>query len=364
MEKETKYSLGKEGLDAFRMERIGILPEESLRAQIVSYLDEYRLQVAEHSYRLALSGNKICDPFTGEFMTDVTRRSIDRNRFERKPFYREQAELRGLSSGEKQIENIKDTGTFFWFSPQGPKEEGYGDYGFAFVGQVNKARNEIRMTGFRVEHPTIEQFNQAFRELTGFPSQRTNAVEFLESPVVAVKEIPKTKVEEVLEKVFGYFNNEKTQKINREIVDKTMPFINEFIATSRFSSKDEKIRDFQIIENLVLEQKRKHRLGHETREDLGSKKLKDLAVVYSFRPEAVAGSCGMTSEVKSNSPFGLDSNIFKKRIIGEEDEDYDFNRIGDCIGKSCGRKNINIGPCGLCRSCDQEIKSRRNVLAA
>jgi hypothetical protein len=60
------------------------------------------------------------------------------------------------------------------------REDGYGDYGFGYVGKLNGS--VLEMTAIRLEDPQINDFNKATNAL--WENEYKTAEDFLETPKV------------------------------------------------------------------------------------------------------------------------------------------------------------------------------------
>lgn len=337
------------GSDAYRMEKLSEFSPRALNAFTSSYLKEYRLEVAKDSYKLALIDGKICDPFSGEFMTDVVQRAIKRNKNEGKSAVREQAELRGFNYLESQLPKASDGDSILWFSPPGPKSEGYGDYGFVFTGSINSSQKQIGMTALRVERPTIVQFNEAFSLLTGDSVGYSRAEEFLESPRI-VQGLTTEDVERVLETIFAFKVDEKKERTYREVIRRMEPMIDDFVKLLQGGKREEKEKAFYALENYALRLKERYEsfgrgsfiwVNHE------DVKLGDIVYAFGYKPKEVGGSCGGTAK-KSNNIFNLGLKALND-ILGDKKNEKEWFRCPKCgyqANGPVGDKCPNV-VCGL-----------------
>lgn len=338
------------GSKAFNLEYEPQVMEERLRDDIVSYLGEYRFQLQKYNYSLEFSGKTphemfLRDAKTGIPMRVTAKRAILERRLRGEPTHREEAEERGIESLDRQLLGAKDGDAIFWGSPPGPKEQGYGDYGFIFVGKVSKKNNTqatISMTAIRVEHPTIEQYNRAMTLLTGTPFEYKIPEQFLKSPKVG-KPIESA----FIDKVIGVCFNQKIQKekdpVFDFVVDKMKPVIDEFIQFVKFGTREEKITAFHALENYALDLKKKK---SETEQVvyLSDRKtitdLQGLVALYGYRPPSVLGSCGATGDIKSSNIFNTFTTL--KNAL----ENNEWFTCPKCNWQADGP--IGNGPCGGC----------------
>jgi hypothetical protein len=184
-----------------------------------------------------------------------------------------------------------------WGSPPGEKEEGYGDYGFIYLGQIKRSienRKQIQMTAIRVEKPTIKQFNKAIGDLTKSSIDYRNAEEFLKTPLVIPGSLDEMFVDQILSNNFSF----EMKSAQKEIFDQSMirlkPRIEEFIARVRWGTSEEKKKAFHALENYSLQVKKELEEGvvsvYEVQESFD-----DFVKTLGYEPPKVAGSCPIKS---------------------------------------------------------------------
>ena len=367
------------GSSAYNIENERVYRDEEIRENVVSYLSEYRLRVKKYDYELVFStapgeGFMVRDVHRGEAMNAKAKRTLEERQVKGLPIHREFAELLGLESLDEQLLSAADGDHVFWMSPPGPKEEGYGNYGFVYEGRVQEEVSEsgvpikhLFMTAIRVENPTISQSNKALSELTGENVSYINAEEFLGNPRV-VKNVA-VNTDDVLRRNFSFVVDQKEVWINKRVITEMDSMINEFVGVIHSGSRAEKITAFYALENYALELKERYIRKQEKREDdtviymnehRRYQYLADIYSPYGYRPPSVAGSCGPTGEeTRSNDIFANSYRNLMKAIFGdlhemfglEEESDW-FNcpkcgyqatgPIGDaCPGMNCGLTKTN-----------------------
>jgi hypothetical protein len=302
------------GSDAFRIEYGNDVPEGVVYDDVVSYLGEYRFSLPKYSYNLKFKDGKLRDPNRNDSMEDLSQRAIDLKRKEGKPFVREQAELRGFQSLNDQLGFAKTGSTIIWASPPGPKEEGYGDYGFVYFGKVEENNSEeknIKMTAMRVEKPSIAQFNKSARMFGDEKAEYSTAEEFLANPNVFSEDLEEGYADAILKKVFDFKPNEKEQEKFDQIIKKMFPLIWDFIGSSR------SLRGLYSLENYALALKKDYEANErgsivEIVDFRSPKAIRDIIRDYGHEPPKVAGSCGSTgskNRIVSSNIFNALSSI-------------------------------------------------------
>lgn len=301
--------------------------DAELQDEIISYLGEYRFQLKKFDYDLVYGtredGAHIRDPHRKEAMLTKASRSIAERKKHGLPTHREEAEKAGLERLDQLLSTTSVGDTILWGSPPGPKEEGYGGYGFIYAGEVVSASHtgkQIKMMAFRVEHPTISQYNSVFTFLTRTPYSFSNVDEFLAYPVVKSFGIEKQFVERVLAGMFVM--RKDSQDIFRWAMQILDPLIGEFIAMRNYSSREEKLKALHTLENYSLELKNRYD-GASQEQFLYLDKilpvpLNLLSKAYGYEPPRVVGSCGDTKKAMSNNVLENNYEKMMKMIFGEE----------------------------------------------
>lgn len=293
-----------------------------IKYDLVAYLGEYRFQVSEFNYRLGIVNGRLVDPNTNEQMSLKTKKAIEFKARYGLNFSREEAELEGFINLEKGLSE-RPFGTVVWFSPPGPSEEGYGDYGFAFVGRRNG--NELKMTAIRLEKPAINDFNKATSALWG-KKQYRKAEDLLRQPMVT--DIPLNEVKEFIHRNFKV-QDEKSKTIFKKALEKLGGIIDEASQIIKNGTLEQKQRVLYAVENLAIELK--ERLESIVQEnvvcmsDYGMSKLSTFMGIdrYTNKPKVVAGSCGSTSSknlLNSSNVFNKLSSLSSLLSLTEDNE--------------------------------------------
>lgn len=328
------------GSRAFNIENERIYTDEEMRKDIVSYLSEYRLRVQKYDYELAFSftpeeGFLVRDIHRGEAMRTKAQRTIAERTIKGLPIHREIAELAGIENLDEQLVYAKVGDPVFWLSPPGPKEQGYGDYGFLYEGQITRVtpqEKHIVMTAIRIENPTLGQSNDALSTLGGIQLEYTSAEDFLANPHVK-QGGDLLDVDFTLHQFFSFTMDKEEERINKRVISDMDYMINEFIVVIRTGTREEKVRAFYALENYAFKLKERYKKKQDIYKepfagDRSYQYLVDIVSVYGFRPPMVAGSCGPTGEeTRSNDIFASYKDLMKaifgdlfKSLGLEEDE--------------------------------------------
>lgn len=334
----------------FQLEYGKNVPDQALFDDIVSYLGEYRFSLPEYSYGYTFSQGKLRDPHRNDSMEDVSQRAIDMNNKKGRPSFREQAEKKAFQKLDHMLSRAKTGDTIIWLSPQGSKEEGYGDYGFFFFGKVgedNGSEKKIKMMAIRIEHPTIKQANQAISILTSKEASYSSAEDCISDPNVLSEDLKEEYVFSVLRMVFSFEQKPEDQKKFAHIIRQMFPLISDFVQSVKnpWKIKSEKIEELYSLENYALRLKKDYDRSSDARENVIinfkiDPRLSDIVGDYGHQPEKVAGSCPSNNSTTS----GLtSSNIFSKGsflndLLGEQEWFHcpkcDFQADGP-IGDTC-----------------------------
>lgn len=305
--------MNKEQALAFRPELYEQAKSQQIVDDLTSYLGEYRFNVPEFNYKIKISSGRLLDPNTEEDMEDKAQKAIEERQKNGLSAVREVAEKEGLSSIANQLVQ-NPTGTVIWFSPPGLKEDGYGEYGFAFVGKAKG--NMLEMTAIRLEKPKIADFNVASNALWG--EEYKSAEDFLRSSKV-VNEDPLV----VKDFILGNFEirDQKTKEVFRKSLNKLKGGIDQVAKIIQSGTEKEKRSAINTLENLAIEIKGKLESSfNEQIIFLEDFKLPDFALAmrmqkYQTAPPPIPGSCGMTGKIESSNIFGKlfnsDSNLSK-----------------------------------------------------
>jgi hypothetical protein len=366
------------GSKAFNLEYDAPPTVNELRRDIVSYLGEYRIQVQRFPYELIYGSDAdgtepkaLRDKDRGQPLLHTARRTIEERTLKNEPIHREIAEELGLQVFEEQLQHISE-GTVIWASPPGPKEQGYGDYGFLFIGSISDMGNgerKLAMAAIRVEQPTIEQYNQAMSELTGIMTSHSTPEEFLQRPLVLDKQLPEGQVDQILRNHFDFQQSDYDAAMFDWIISKMTTAIDDFIALVQYGTKEQKVKAFYALENYALELKKQYENRSEDEQVVyishapEGKRLTDLVMTHSHEPPKAAGSCGSTASsgsevtITSSNIFAKDFAALQRALSGEES--YSFDQPGPC--RVCNA-DAPCGPCKICEPCDTKLRKEQNPL--
>ncbi|HZJ18521.1 MAG TPA: hypothetical protein VFD45_02805 [Patescibacteria group bacterium] len=293
------------GSAAFRIEKGQRATQEEARDDLLSYLGEYRFKLPTYSYKLHFAKQEgrfhLRDRHKLEPMVIKAKRAVNEKTFRGQPVEREVAEKEGLEKLDEMLSFAGEDCNIFWASPPGPKEQGYGDYGFIFVGKIKRItekEKEIDMTAIRVESPEITQFNKALSDVSGIDFKYTRAEEFLSSPLVL------RGVESRIRAALGNFVIETNQLVFERFkrdTAKIKPLIDRFVLAE---TAEEKLVLFNTIENCVVELEEGENLfslGKNLLIEAGEINIRALAARYGDKKApTVQGSCGSTGTESSN----------------------------------------------------------------
>lgn len=349
----------------FRVDYDKNASDKALFDDVVTYLGEYRFNLLKSPYELKYSGGKLRNRHTGEAMSDTTRKALKAKISENNNCSRESGENEGITALDWQLSVAREGDTVVWSSPPGSQEEGYGKYGFLFIGHVgadDSTGKKVSMTAIRVEDPKIQQFNQAMYLLTGEKKDYKTAEEFLARPKVIRENLNEGYIDAILGKTFGFKSNPAEMEKFTLIIRQMSPLIAEFIQSVKdpFKTKNEKRREFYALENYFLKLKADYDRPETRRENFivnfnAKPKLLEIREKYGNKPPEVAGSCPASTTNKS-------SNIFSKGLLLnnllEDEIDYEFDKAGPC-GKC--NADVKCGPCGLCKACDLAIRASQRI---
>lgn len=340
------------GFNAFRIEYKPEISKQVLIEDIISYLGEYRFNLPNYNYRLDFADGQLIDPNRRESMADLSQRAIDIKNRQNKSSSREQAEKIGFQKLDRELEQAKTGDTIIWMSPQGPKSEGYGDYGYIYFGKVEGDGHEkkISMVAKRVDESTIEQFNQAREVFIVDDLRFQKAEEFLASPMVLKENTSEAYVDSVLKKIFTFKPSEKVQQIFEKVIENSGSLITDLVALIKnpWKAIQEKIKGLHSLENFVVKLRKDYE--SEGNENLiyvksfgNDLRIKDIVGSFGHEPPKVAGSCGSTSSNSLNS-----NNIFNSlSSLNSLFNENEWFQCPKCGFKADGPVGNTCPGCGL-----------------
>lgn len=349
------------GSAAFNLEYERSFTDEELYDDIVSYLGEYRFTIQKYDYELQFSGSsshdlKLRDSHQGEPMSIKAKRAIAKKKALGEPTHREEAEFEAMEGkdgrgGLEQMLRFANSGdTVLWASPPGPKEEGYGDYGFLYAGTVRKDtpfHTKLSMTAIRLENPTIHQYNLALTALLDKEIAFSHEDMFLAHPFVKSGGIDEKELDYTLKKYFSFQVDESEQKIFKQVVKQVQPAIEDFIQFVKVNPKEDRLQAFYAIENYVIELRNRYKQKREERvvyldEYREAVPLHMLVGSYGYEPPQVLGSCGSTGGIRSNNIIRHGYQSLTDAIFGEQ-EKFTCPKCNKTADGEVGNKCPNCG---------------------
>lgn len=331
------------------------VPQPALIDDIVSYLGEYRFNLPKYQYEYTFSDGRLRNIYSREPMEDGSQRAIDKALSHGGFASRERAEKRAFQKLDRELRLAQKGNTIIWASPPGPKEEGFGDYGFVFFGKVEDSgvwEKQVKMTAMRVERPTIDKFNQAVSLLTSKNTNYVSPEDFLENPQVLKEDLEEGYVDSVLRMVFSFKPDEEEQKKFRDIISKMFPLISDFAQSLKnpWKTKAERRKELYTLENIFLERKKNYAISGGKESviiDFGPKaKLRDMVGSYGYEPPKVGGSCPPTRN--KNGSLVSSSALNRGSVLDSLfEEDGEWFKCPKCTYKASGPIGNTCPGCGL-----------------
>lgn len=322
----------------------------ALRKDIESYLGEYRLHVPIYDYALSYSFGKdesrhLRSIDDDESMLDKGIKAINRKKEEGKNTNREEAELQGFHLLERQLVTSHTGDVLVWASPPGPKNEGYGDYGFFYVGVLSPGKQNgdihLNMRAIRVENPNIDQFNQALSGISGYGFGFDKAEDFLAHPMIL--DSVKSDVLQALHDVFGFVPDQLKLDKFRQVTEILQPRVQEFIRMVKMDlPKDELLRQFHILENMADDLR--INADHIDSNQWQAIPPELLLARYDHQPTFVGGSCG--GSAKSSNPIDNSNDIINSlSSLSELFKDKKDKNICSICHKSSSDNHYHCDKC-------------------
>ena len=350
-QRELIHSQGEQQL-AFRHEFYENATTAQIKDDVVSFLGEYRFEVPDFEYTMGFSDGQLVDPNTKDSMVAKPQKAIELRRTLNLGTIREEAELRGLISLQKQFTE-NPTGTAVWFSPPGAEEDGYGDYGFAYTGK--KEGDKIRMSAIRLESPSMADFNLIAHSVWD-QKEEMSAEDFLMSPKVL--DIPEEKIKEFVHGVFEVKPKEE-KAIFQEAIGEMDGIIDESVRVLKFGTSVQKREVITVLENVAIEKRNRliesyiHALRQDNevvvfQEESRQYNLHEAMQMarYTAAPPPVKGSCGMTGKIESANILG---KILRPTdsILNKTDQEWFNCPNPKCKYKATGPIGNTCPGCGL-----------------
>lgn len=362
--------------DAFCLEYRPDTSYQSFYNDVVSYLGEYRFKIPQYDYQFlyakdnltsksdVLETYHLLDPVDNQPMAIKAERAICKKKEQWKNHSREIADQKGILSLECQIAKTQNDNLIVWASPPGPAEDGYGDYGFIYIGEIFKPINSndknIKMTAFRIEKPTIDQYNQTLSILTNQKIKYSKAEEFIANPMI-IPPINRQEIQNVLTSVFNFSADQNQEIIFRKVIKTLKPYIEEFAGQIQQGKPINELRKtFNALQNYAIKLKEifaENQLFADlpfsapsfSMPAVNKQMLFQLMVAQfsSYAPPVILGSCGSTESsrqlFKSPSIFSPIS-FLKNSILSEVDENFVcpacYQESKPPVGDSCPKCKI------------------------
>ncbi len=315
--------------------------QEEIGRELTSYLAEYRLQIPRYSYELifgrGLEGDqqmRLRPIDRGEPIGNKTKRVIEERTSWFEPTAREKAEDQAVDLLDKKLQALQTGDTVIWASPPGPKEQGYGDYGFLFVGRATKLDNgesHLAMTAVRIENPREEvnatvdetekkdpwvtQVNKTLSVLTGNEIIHTTREQILGEPVVVQRDLSLDNVDRVVKQHFAFQFDPEAQANSESIIAEMKPLIDEATSIMLLGTKEQKQKTLHALENYALklkvetntEKKGEHVIFRTIKQSRSG--ISGIIDTYGYEPPRVQGSCGSSDNVKSSKDGNTVSSV-------------------------------------------------------
>ncbi len=332
------------GSDGFRLEYAPDTPREVVYKNLESLLGEYVFEVPKYDYLLGYKDGKLIEPVTNETWISKTLKTIDSKKNEGKNTSREEADLEGFVRLEKRLINAPVGTTIVWMSPPGPKKEGYGDWGFVYVGEIGD-EGRILMKALRVEKPRLLDYSLFYALISNDPFNPVIEEDFIAHPLV----ISDLNVQQIRSLITGFFIQKDAQNnsIFYQAMHELSPYIDKYLKIlKRGGSKAFEQQAFNALLNYSLDLK--DRL-EEGRSDEIPQSFSSVFERYAYRVPPLAGSCGSIGS--SNDIFNSLSPLSK--ILNPENKIHWDYHNGTCV--VCNKKNAEVGPCNICKECEKNF---------
>lgn len=331
------------GSDAFRLEYSPDTPAKAIQKDLESFLGEYIFELSEYHYELSYENGRLLDPNTRETMISKTIKAIDLRKSERKITTREEAELSGFAKLEKQLSSAKEGDVIIWMSPPGPKKEGYGDWGFVYLGEVSN-NGRLSMTALRVENPKIFDYSLFFNEISNDSFIPLIEEDFIAQPLI----ISNRTIQQISSLVSEFFRQRSAQISPdfSDVMQKLSPHIEQYLKVVQTGGS--KAFEQQVF-NMVLNYSIDLKDNFESEEPMTTLPFLTALKQYGYQVPPLSGSCGSLGS--SNDIFNTVSPL--SRILSPESKTHWDYHDGNCV--VCNKKNAEVGPCNICKNCEKKF---------
>ncbi len=300
--------------------------EQGIKEGMLRYLGEYRLggKFDEFFYQVEK------DPLTGEQYLTKGEPGPVRNKFRRAIKAREEqglsvrrevAECLGFEKLEQAAINASDNTLFAWVSPPGPKEDGYGNYSFTFVGQIRQDHGVKRIRVIPYRNILSKEKHRAYlSRLSPRAKSFVSDVDFLANPIIFSPRPGLGTPEEVL-KFIGEQEELNTDWFDR-LGEAIGPLVQGYIALVKKGASDEELmRARWALENYTIAIKTSLISDVVNEGSVSRADLSQTATIFqrwgNNAPQPVGGSCGASD--KDNSTLMDYHNSEIKGVVGTLD---------------------------------------------
>lgn len=290
---------------------------------------------------------------------------------------REKAELEGFLTIEENFQK-GNANIAFWISPPSPDNPYHGDYGFVFVFINQGERVVVEIVRYSEDRENLSQSWTIYDKLGGvFPENiLTHADEFfLSHPIFLKSEFPSKKALLILKNIGILSEDDRDKNLTMILLeDSIFKYLYKLYQETVFSLVEGNFSNANYQQLLALAKIYFTRLYNRalflSREKTDSSNFDDDSLVFDLLaspsplPEELlgyldkqtiiegGGSCPVISS--ENFSFGRIINYSLATALTEEN--YDFDHEGICA--ICGQGPKPLGPCGICKECDEKLKKK------
>lgn len=272
---------------------------------------------------------------------------------------RERAESAGFN--EKLKPQLLDSpeGTFYlWISPPGPKEEGYGDYSFTHIGQIQNTASDRRINVLSIRNTlTLNEHREIINHFLpeGEKLENPKDTDFLRNPVVIANEnnasthdflvvidtVLKTKTGHTTRFAKDYQERKDWESRLREALG---PMINDYYFSLSSSTPEETQRILWTIENYtqVWTEQQAASTVEERPATVRELEATILYRLYGYEPKALAGGSCPPNLTKS-----LNSSLFSSAVLPWQEHQLENSHSSE------GKKTLEC----TCPNCNQRVKA-------
>ncbi|MDO8429678.1 MAG: hypothetical protein Q7S88_03550 [Candidatus Daviesbacteria bacterium] len=277
----------------------------------------------------------------------------NRTEFSRQFGAREEAEYKSFAWIEQEIFSGRGSDRFFvWDSRPGKAEDGYGDYGFTFIGKVEKDRIEMMAYRNHLKNDQVRSFLNKYLNTGSQVKENPTDVDLLQAPVFLPTGGRFKSHLDVIEAIEPIQVSSIEERGNEAVLDSLKPFRRVVISALEMGDLEGARRARRAHNNFAVAL-----LEGRIDDDFSNNQTNGVAFWAAQKPTVLIGSCGKSEDGEPYFGAGLTylgADLMLKR---NKKEDW-FKERGLCRNPNCLTPTLEqkLGPCKICKGCQQRVE--------